>query len=74
VRLQGRYPHFEEHDTVVLGVSRDGADAHEKFSAKYRLPFLLLSDPNAEVCNAYGVFGTKSFLAESSSESTAPPS
>jgi len=56
------YPHFEEHDTVILGVSRDGVDSHEKFSSKHRLPFLLLSDPGAEVCNAYGVYGTKSFL------------
>jgi peroxiredoxin Q/BCP len=56
------YPHFEEHGTVVLGVSRDGVDSHEKFSSKHRLPFLLLSDPGAEVCSAYGVYGTKSFL------------
>ena len=56
------YPHFEEHGTVILGVSRDGVDSHEKFSSKHRLPFLLLSDPGAEVCNAYGVYGTKSFL------------
>ncbi len=56
------YPHFEEHGTVILGVSRDGVDSHEKFSSKHRLPFLLLSDPNVEVCTAYGVFGTKSFL------------
>ncbi|OLD66839.1 MAG: thioredoxin-dependent thiol peroxidase [Acidobacteria bacterium] len=56
------YPHFEEHGTVILGVSRDGVDSHDKFSSRHRLPFLLLSDPGAEVCNAYGVFGTKSFL------------
>jgi peroxiredoxin Q/BCP len=56
------YPHFEESDTVILGVSRDGVDSHERFSSKHRLPFLLLSDPGAEVCNAYGVFGRKSFL------------
>lgn len=53
---------FEENGTVILGVSRDGLDSHEKFSTKHRLPFLLLSDPAAEVCSAYGVFGTKSFL------------
>ena len=56
------YPHFEEHGTVILGVSRDGVDSHEKFSSKHRLPFLLLSDPGAEVCSAYGVYGTRSFL------------
>ncbi len=56
------YPNFEERGTVILGVSRDGVDSHEKFSSKHRLPFLLLSDPDAEVSTAYGVFGTKSFL------------
>jgi thioredoxin-dependent peroxiredoxin len=56
------YPHFEESDTVVLGVSRDPLASHETFSSKHRLPFLLLSDPGAEVCTAYGVFGTRSFL------------
>jgi len=60
--FRDEYPHFEERDTVILGVSRDGVDSHEKFSSKHRLPFLLLSDPGAEVCNAYGVFGTRSFL------------
>lgn len=56
------YPHFEQHETVVLGVSRDSLNAHESFSTKHRLPFLLLSDPDGEVSTAYGVFGTKSFL------------
>ncbi len=54
--------HFEALDTVVLGVSRDTLDSHEQFSAKHRIPFLLLSDPETEVCKAYGVFGTKSFM------------
>ncbi len=53
---------FEESDTIVLGVSRDNVDSHDKFSRKHRLPFLLLSDPQAEVSTAYGVYGTKSFL------------
>jgi thioredoxin-dependent peroxiredoxin len=56
------YGHFETHDTVVLGVSRDGLESHQKFSAKLRLPYLLLSDPEVEVCKSYGVFGMKSFM------------
>jgi len=53
---------FEENDTVVLGVSRDTLESHQKFSSKHRLPFPLLSDTGAAVCKAYGVFGTKNFM------------
>jgi peroxiredoxin Q/BCP len=53
---------FEEHDTVILGVSTDGLEAHERFSTRLDLPFVLLSDPEAEVSTAYGVFGTKRFM------------
>ncbi|MFQ5878329.1 MAG: thioredoxin-dependent thiol peroxidase [Acidobacteriota bacterium] len=53
---------FEARDTIVVGVSRDSLSSHERFSSKLRLPFLLLSDPDSEVCRAYGVFGKKSFM------------
>src|SRR5438093_5905026 len=39
---------------VVLGVSADDAAAHAKFSAKYKLPFTLLSDPSRKVMTAWG--------------------
>jgi peroxiredoxin Q/BCP len=44
---------------VVLGVSPDGAASHEKFAAKYKLPFTLLSDPDRKVMTAYGAYGEK---------------
>ena len=44
---------------VVLGVSPDGAAAHEKFAAKYKLPFTLLSDPDRKAMTAYGAYGEK---------------
>jgi thioredoxin-dependent peroxiredoxin len=44
---------------VVLGVSKDGVDSHNKFAAKYKLPFTLLSDPQTEVMKKYGAFGKK---------------
>jgi peroxiredoxin Q/BCP len=44
---------------VVLGVSADDADSHERFAAKYRLPFTLLSDPDRAVMRAYGAYGEK---------------
>ena len=45
---------------VVLGVSPDDVTSHEKFRAKYRLPFPLLSDPDHAVAKAYGAWGEKS--------------
>ena len=32
---------------------------HQKFKAKYELPFTLLSDPDGSVCEAYGVMKDK---------------
>ena len=46
--------------TVVLGVSMDGKGSHQKFIAKYGLPFALLSDEDASTSKAYGVYKEKS--------------
>lgn len=48
-----------DHNVVVLGVSRDPVEAHQRFINKYELPFVLLSDPDAKVMRTYGAFGTK---------------
>ncbi|GMQ97016.1 MAG: hypothetical protein BMS9Abin15_0705 [Gammaproteobacteria bacterium] len=37
---------IRELNTVILGVSLDDADSHQKFADKYSLPFTLLSDPD----------------------------
>jgi peroxiredoxin Q/BCP len=50
---------IQKQGAVVLGVSPDGAAAHEKFIAKYKLPFTLLSDPDKKVMEKYGAFGEK---------------
>jgi len=44
---------------VVLGVSPDSLATHDKFSAKYKLNFPLLSDPDKAVAKKYGAFGEK---------------
>ncbi|MCS6770758.1 MAG: peroxiredoxin [Kiritimatiellae bacterium] len=53
--------HFKEISkrAVVLGVSKDSLSSHEKFASKYKLPFVLLSDPEAETMKAYGAYGEK---------------
>jgi peroxiredoxin Q/BCP len=50
---------FQKLGVVVLGVSGDGAESHQKFIAKYKLPFPLLSDPDRKVMTRYGAFGEK---------------
>lgn len=52
-------PALEAEDTVVLGVSLDDLDSHEKFRGKYDLTFPLLSDKDASVSKAYGVYRKK---------------
>jgi peroxiredoxin Q/BCP len=46
-------------NVVVLGVSADGAASHEKFRARYKLPFPLLSDPDRKTMQRYGAYGEK---------------
>jgi len=43
----------------VLGVSKDNIPSHNKFAEKFDLPYVLLSDPNAEVMKKYSAFGKK---------------
>ncbi len=50
---------LKKSGTVVLGVSKDSIESHGKFGALYKLPFTLLSDPNAEMMKKYGAFGQK---------------
>ncbi len=45
---------------IVLGVSPDGEKSHEKFKAKFDLPFPLLADTDHGVSESYGVWGEKS--------------
>ena len=50
---------------VVIGVSADSNKAHAKFKLKYNLNFSLLSDPNHDILNAYGVWVEKSMYGKS---------
>ena len=50
---------FKEIDAVVIGISKDSAASHRKFAEKYNLPFILLSDPDLQAIQAYGVWQEK---------------
>ena len=51
-------------DTVVLGVSIDSPERHQKFIAKHDLPFDLISDVDQKVVNKYGVWQEKSMYGK----------
>jgi len=55
---------LQERGTVVLGVSGDDVASHERFAAKYRLPFTLLSDPDHKVMGQYGAYGEKTLYGK----------
>lgn len=55
----GSYDAFRDLDAVVIGVSKDSTASHQRFAEKYNLPFLLLSDPELGVLQAYGVWQEK---------------
>jgi peroxiredoxin Q/BCP len=54
------FPRFKKNKAVILGVSPDSVKSHQKFKAKFDLPFTLLADPDHAVCEAYGVWKEKS--------------
>ena len=50
---------FEKEGAVIVGVSKDTAKKHDKFKAKYDLPFHLVSDEDGTLCESYGVWVEK---------------
>lgn len=50
---------FRRQKTVILGVSRDSIAVHEKFKAKQKFPFELISDPDEELCRKFDVIQEK---------------
>ncbi len=55
---------IESKDAVVLGISRDPIESHQKFIEKYGLPFILLSDEKEEVCKKYDVLKEKTMFGK----------
>jgi len=53
------YEGFKAKDVAVIGVSRDSVASHQKFAQKYDLPFILLSDPELQAIQAYGIWQEK---------------
>jgi peroxiredoxin Q/BCP len=46
-------------NAVVIGISKDSTSSHQKFAVKHSLPFILLSDPELQAIQSYGVWQEK---------------
>ncbi len=53
------YEGFKAKDVAVIGISKDSVASHLKFAQKYDLPFILLSDPELQAIQSYGVWQEK---------------
>lgn len=53
-------PRFKKMNAKIFGVSKDDVKSHEKFAAKYELPFTLISDADGSICESFGVWVEKS--------------
>lgn len=58
------YPAYQNLNVVIIGISTDDANSHQKFASKYQLPFPLLCDRDGIVATAYGSYGTKKFMGK----------
>lgn len=56
------YTELKNAGYEVLGVSIDSVKKHQKFEEKYNLPFMLLSDEDKQIVEAYNVWGKKKFM------------
>jgi len=54
-----RYEGFKAQNVAVIGVSKDSVASHVKFAQKFDLPFTLLSDPELQAIEPYGVWQEK---------------
>ena len=62
--FRDQYTKFKNQNTIILGVSRDSLSSHEKFKAKQKFPFDLLSDPDETLCRQFDVIKEKNMYGK----------
>lgn len=55
---------FKRHNTIIFGISRDTLKSHEKFKDKLGLPFELISDEEASLCQLFDVIKLKNMYGK----------
>jgi len=56
------YPKFKKAGIEIIGISKDDVSSHRKFCDKMKIPYILLSDIETNVCKKFGVWGMKKFM------------
>ncbi len=62
--FRDRADEFKKLKTAVYGVSRDSLASHEKFKAKFKFPFELISDADETLCKIFDVIREKSLYGK----------
>jgi peroxiredoxin Q/BCP len=62
--FRDRHKEFAKAGATVVGVSRDSLKSHERFKAKMKFPFELLSDADEKVCTLFGVMKMKNMYGK----------
>lgn len=57
--LNDNLAHFTNQGFVVIGISPDSIDSHERFATKFNLGFNLVADTDKSITQAYGAWGEK---------------
>ncbi|MBD3380704.1 MAG: thioredoxin-dependent thiol peroxidase [candidate division Zixibacteria bacterium] len=58
------YSNFQTRDVVLLGISPDSRQSHQKFTEKLNLPFPLLVDKDHKIAEKYGVWVEKKMFGK----------
>lgn len=68
-QFKSLYPEFVKNNAVILGVSLDNVQSHQKFSTKLDLPFALLADDQQQLAGQYGLVKNLGFVKIAKRES-----
>jgi peroxiredoxin Q/BCP len=60
------FAQYRKRKAKILGVSPDDTGSHARFASKFELPFPLLSDPDHQVCELFGVWKEKNMYGRKS--------
>jgi thioredoxin-dependent peroxiredoxin len=64
IEFTGKLPEFHSLNTQIVGISPDSIASHSKFINKHSLEIILLSDPEHQIAEDYGVWQLKKFMGK----------
>lgn len=64
IEFTSKLPEFQSLNTQVVGISPDSIVSHGKFIDKHNLEIILLSDPEHQIAEDYGVWQLKKFMGK----------